>query len=389
MRIAIMLDRLSQGGYAKAACEEVRNLNKMGHKAELLIIMREKYDEYRFNDFLKGIKVRFLSDYFPKIFRKSFKFPFFSFFSLFHLTSSLVVHKSLKKNEFDIIVAHGTYTYFAVHAIYKKLGIPYVLFIWDPISYILPKAYKKGSVLRFVLPILTFFGKKLDKKIIKDSLGIITCSKVHMNFFKQLSKNKVYVSYPGCFPMSKITPPGDYILAVTKWDIGKRPDIILDAYKLLPKKLKLIVAGFWVRKSVKDDFLKKVNDYGLSDWVEVQGPADKKKLRELYSNARILIHPLFEAFGMICLEAAECGCSFIIPKGSGVNDIFSSDEAFFPKEHDVISYAKYLSMVINNKKLAEVMGKRAWHKSKKYTWMEHTKSLLKCVNSVLKCTRKR
>jgi len=54
-------------------------------------------------------------------------------------------------------------------AIKRKVGIPYLAFVYDPISYILPKVYSK-SLLAAFFPLLIPLGKKLDQKILRESL---------------------------------------------------------------------------------------------------------------------------------------------------------------------------------------------------------------------------
>jgi glycosyltransferase involved in cell wall biosynthesis len=197
---------------------------------------------------------------------------------------------------------------------------------------------------------------------------------------KIITSRKIDVLYPGCAPVASLPRTrGDYILAVTKWDMGKRPSILLEVLERICRA-RLIVAGNWVQQSTLDTFLKKVKRKGLTEQVEVLGPTDQKTLRELYLGANVLIHPIFEAFGMIALEAASHGCPFIIPKRSGVTDLFTHGiHGFFPTEGDIDEYANYVQALISDKLLAWKMGHDAWEVSKKYTWKDHTIRLEKII----------
>ncbi|MFX0211840.1 MAG: glycosyltransferase family 4 protein, partial [Candidatus Hodarchaeota archaeon] len=190
------------------------------------------------------------------------------------------------------------------------------------------------------------------------------------------SKN-IEIVYPGGYPISRIPKKrGNYVLAVGRWGLNKKPDMFIDIWKRLDTKMKLVVAGFWAKESVRELFAKRVKMEELEKWVDIRGPADKEQLIKLYTGARVLIHPLFEAFGMIALEAAGCGCPFIIPRGSGVTDLFRHGvHGFFPKEGDVEAYTNYLNQLIFDEHLAWKMGSDAWKMAQRYDYEEHTKQL--------------
>ena len=89
------------------------------------------------------------------------------------------------------------------------------------------------------------------------------------------------------------------------------------------------------------------------------------------SGARTLIHPIVEAFGLTVLEAAAHGCPAIIPKGSGVSDLFVHGEtAFFPQEGDLEEYLQYVE-ALREAKFAFIMGRKAREISKHYSWEKH------------------
>lgn len=382
MRIGILLDQLTLGGPPKAALEEVRHLRKMGHDAELVIVFERQREGYCYEDLMRNIPIRWLSREFPPLFRRTFKLPFFSFFSSFHVTSQLVAPRTIRDGEYDVLVSHGTYTCFTAHRLLKKRGIPYVAYIWDPISYILPRIYS-SSPLRLGFPILRPLAHHLDSLFIESALCTITGCNLHISLFGQLSSKKVSVVWPGCFPADSIPDKrGDYILAVTKWDIGKRPEFLLRMLKKLGRKVRLVMAGGWIPSSLRDDFIRKVQDEGLAEQVEVIGFVDERTLVELYSKARVLVHPIFEGFGMSGLEAASQGCPIIIPKDSGVTELFEHGvHGYFPAEGDADRYTEYVDGLFADQRLAWQMGRQAWEVAKQNTWEHHTERLLHVIQT--------
>lgn len=388
MKIGILLDQITLGGPPKAAFEEVRYLRRMGYDAELVVIFERKTKEYCYEDLIEEIPVRYLYRKFPALFKLSFKFPLFSFFSSFHLTSPIVVAGTVKNNEYDVLVSHGSYTCFTAFQLLKKRNIPYIAYIWDPITYILPRVYS-SRLLKYGFPILKPLAYYFDKLFTTNSIATLTCSNAHVKLLHNISGIQAHTVYPGCFPLLSIPRKrGDYILSLTKWDIGKNPTFLLRVLKKLTKKVKLVVAGNWVQESVYHNFMKKVEEENLMDQVEVTGFADTKTQQKLYSEARVLVHPIFEAFGMFGLEAASCGCPIIIPQGSGVTDLFSHGiHGFFPAEGDVDKYAEYINKLLDDERLAWKIGHEAWKIATKNTWENHTKKLIEIIELYTKMSK--
>lgn len=382
MKIAVLIGQIVQvGGVLIAAFEEVRYLRKLGYDVELLVL---KETNFFHKDFADDIPIRFLSREFSWFFRKSFKIPFFSFFALFHITAPIAASRVIKNDEYDIVIVHETYNCFSALALKKKRGIPFVAFLWDPITYILPRVYKKRFLGKFFFLLMPLAGY-LDRKIIKEAESVILCSSVHKNKFKELAGaegTKLKIIPPGCYPLEKL--PGKrkgYILALTKWDIGKNSCFLLDVMRRLKnKEVRMIVAGNWVQQHVYDKFVKRAKEYSLLDRIEITGRADKKAKEKFFSEALVLVHPIFEAFGMMCLEAAGCGCPFIIPKGSGVTDLFINGEhGYFPEEGNLEKHVEKIDYLIDNPDTAFEMGSKAWEVAKKNTWKEHALKIIELV----------
>ncbi len=148
LKIGIVTDQLLAGGVQLAAIEQVKELNRLGHKAKLIILMRKKYPT-DFSYLVKDIPYQFLSDSYPFIFRKTVKLPIFSFLSTLHLISPILAPRVLKVNDYDILISLGTTTCLTTQAIFKKLKIPYIAVVHDPIVYILEKAYPQTKLKYF------------------------------------------------------------------------------------------------------------------------------------------------------------------------------------------------------------------------------------------------
>jgi len=388
IKIGVLIDRVIPGGAEKIAIKQVQTLRELGYDARLLVINKvdkKGMEGKPFLDIMGKIPIEYLSDRIPKFLRFDFKFPFFSFFSFFHFSYPFLIPFTVKRKEFDIIISHGTYTCFTAMALARRREIPYAAYIWDPITYILSKGYPKGPIklFRFILLPIAIF---LDKQILNNASFLLVGGQAHNEYFQKISNKEIHVIPPSYNPISKLpSKRGDYLLAVTAWKPGKDPEYFFKLMKFFPKfKLKLV--GSWLSKEYKETYEKEVIANGLTKQIEVLGAVSENELVELYSKARVLIQINDDrGFGMPALEAAACGCPFIIPRGQGVCDLFDDKvDGFFIKEKDWDQIVKTLSLLMGSERTSWKMGSHAWKVvCEKYSWRKHVERLLSIFRSVL------
>ncbi len=379
--IAIFWDRMGGITEAKLASEEVRHLKKLGIDTELLLI--EQQIPAIFKDFFYDMKIDALENHVPKIFRVNFRIPGFSFFSLSHITSPLYSPLVLQR-KYDIIISNGTFTCFTARNLRKYRGLPYLAHIWDPISYILPKAYAQSPLHHFQ-NILVPLGYRLDRLILEEAEAIILPSKYHMNRMKKLTEKSIEVVYPGVNPATEVpSKRGDYIIAVARWERGKKPFFLIDLLEGLKKRgtiATLVMLGRWKTQRIHVDFLREAKNRNVLNQIKiVKEVIDVTALSKYYFGARMLVHPITESFGMIGLEAAAHGAPIIIPKGSGVTDLFNNGvHGFFPEEGDLDLFVEYAEMLLSDERRAWKMGFDAWQVARRYTWTNHARMLYEIV----------
>lgn len=383
INIAIFWDRMGGTTEVKLAGEEIRHLNQIGVDADLLLIERQIPIKYR--NLLYDIKIYCLENYIPKILRLNFRIPGFSFFSLSHITSSLY-SPIVFRRKYDIIISHGTFTCFTSRNLRKYRGLPYLAHIWDPISYIVQKAYVDRP-LRHFRKLLAPLGFSLDGLILKEARAVILPSKYHMDRMKKLTQKPIEIIYPGINPASEIpSKRGDFLLAVARWEKGKKPFFLLDILERLKEKgvkAPLVMIGPW--KTQRQDFIEEAKSRNILKQIELAGEVvSKEELSKYYFRARALIHPINESFGMTGLEAAAHGAPIIFPQGSGVTDLFvNSVHGFFPKEGDLEGFVKYSETLLSDERKAWKMGFNAWRVTKKHTWLNHAKRLREVVKKYI------
>ncbi len=385
LKIGVVIDQLLPGGVQKSAIEEVRWLNKLGHEAKLIILMRKGFEK-KFGKFVQSLPCEFLSDRYPKLFQKSFKFPFFTFLSTLHLVSPVLASFKIKKGEFDLIVSHGTTTSLTTWSISKLRKIPYLAVIHDPMVYILDKVYS-ATPLRFFFPVLKPISTFLEAVFTKSAKFCLVDSSVHAKYLQEKYQVKPVVLYLGINPAKKLPQKlGSAILAFGRWDKGKNPEILL---KLLGKfpKTKLIIAGSWTKNSEMGEFKRKIKLANLSKRVELIPKYTEEQLTKICQAGRVWVHPHFEAFSLSALEAASHGLPIVIPAKSGVTEIFRDGiHGFFPKKITLTEFQKAISPLLKNQKLAFKMGSDAALTAKNYTPEQRALKLLNLINRLFQKT---
>lgn len=378
MKIGILIDRLNVGGVEKIAIEEVRALISQGQDAHLVVMREKAVVENAFPDLLEGIPIEYLDKRFNPILRTSFGFPFFHFFSTFHLSYPLLLPFVVKKNEYDYLIVHGTYTTLAAIALKKRRGIPFSAFIWDPVSYIMQRVYST-TMPKLAYRLFYALSLHFDHYIINNMNSVMVGGPAHNSFIRSQRKGvDIATIYPSVNPAAHIPDKEAYVLVVTAWKEGKNPEYLVDIIKAIPT-IKIKMAGKWIDPNYKLRFEKLIKNEGCENNIEILGGVSEQELSSLYRKARVLLQTNDDrGFGMPALEAAAHGTTFVIPEGQGVCELFENGvDGFYTKERDTTTIASHLNLLLKDKPLAAMMGESAWNKvGSNYSWDFHAKALI-------------
>ena len=126
MRIGVMVDRLEVGGVEKVAIQQVASLESCGHDAELVLLRGPRRRLARFRDALRThFTGRVLERRLPRAARGSLPVPD-SPFSRPSTSQGLPPSPAalVREGEFDVLLAHGTYTCLTAFAVGRSRGVP-------------------------------------------------------------------------------------------------------------------------------------------------------------------------------------------------------------------------------------------------------------------------
>jgi glycosyltransferase involved in cell wall biosynthesis len=123
----------------------------------------------------------------------------------------------------------------------------------------------------------------------------------------------------------------DYYMAVGRLTPYKKFDLIVEAFNKLGKKIKIVGTG------VSEENLKRI----AKPNIEFLGYVSDKELETHYQNAKALIFPQIEDFGIIPLEAMATGCPVIAyGRGGALETVIDKKTGIFFDEQSADAIAE-------------------------------------------------
>ena len=325
MRIAVMLDRLEVGGVEKVAIQQVLALRELGHDARLVVLKKRGAGLSAFAEELAEVPVDVLETRLPPLLRASRAVPGFPFLETFHFTFPLMAHRLVRRDEYDVILCHSSYTCLTAFAVQRTRGIPVAAVIWDPTLHVITSSAYADRVLGRVSAALAPLARRFDRWLVRRARLVVLGSLAYRDYVEELGAQRILVLHPGAVPTERIRPASERqpeMLAVTAWKHGKRPERLLPLLEPNPD-LRLVLAGAWLDADLREAFEAEVERRGLGNRVEITGEITEQALAERYATAQFVVQAWpSPGFGLSPLEAGAQGTTFVIPQGQGSAELF-------------------------------------------------------------------
>lgn len=237
--------------------------------------------------------------------------------------------RSLKIPPVDLVLSSS-------HCVAKAVEVPkgaiHVCYCHTPMRYLwgFEHVYFEKYPF-FIKPVIHFLLKGLRAWDLRSNDGVHTFIANSQNIasrIKEIYGRESRVIYPP-FDAKLYKPEtlqgagdrGEYYLVVSAFVPYKRVDLVIQAFNSLDRKLIIVGSGPLEQAYRK---LRK------SDQISFLGSVPSPELRELYANAKALIFPAEEDFGIVPVEAQACGTP-VIAYGKG-GALESVRHGFFFKE---------------------------------------------------------
>jgi len=200
-------------------------------------------------------------------------------------------------------------------------------YIWDMYDVYFGKDSRANFVTKILMKVLRKPLQNWDINSSKNVNYFIANSFNVKERIKRIYNRDAEVVYPPVdtdFFVPSSESKKDYYLTVSAFAPYKKIDIVIEAFNKLNLSLKIIGSG------QQEDYLKYL---AKNKNIEFLGWVENEKLRYYYQNAKALIFPAEEDFGIVPVEAQACGTPVIAyKKGGALETVVEGETGIFFEE---------------------------------------------------------
>ncbi len=370
MKIGIITDDTDTQlvGFGTYTLSLVKAILALDKKNEYYLIHRRKEEQEIYKMGAKEIIV----PYNPK-------FPFST------IRNFITLPQAIRKYDLDIVHHPSTIGPFALKQLWPTKKGKTIATIHEIMPLLYPESFEKPVRLAF---------KYLLPRIAKNVDRIFTSSE-HSK--KDIAKRfnvplgRIDVIYPAPNPAfrkldrkkckqklaQKYDIREDFLLFVSTLERKKNISTLLKAFKLLKDKgykHKLVLVGKkgYGYEGIEDT----IKQLQLEKDVVMPGYAPVEDLPLFYNAAEAFIFPSkYEGFGMTVVDAMKCGCPVVASNGGGIPEA-AGTAGITVDVFDTKGYADAVEKILNNKKLADSMRRKALLQAKKFSWEKSAKKVI-------------
>lgn len=171
----------------------------------------------------------------------------------------------------------------------------------------------------------------------------------------------------------------NYLLAVATLEPRKNLNSLIDAYLLLPKKMrseyKLVIAGArgWLSRNLQQ----RIEMLVQRGEIISLGYITSEDLPLIYSGATGFVLPsLYEGFGLPIIEAMAAGTPVLTSTSSSLPEV-ADGAAILTNAHDIENISEGIVRLIEDNVWREKAVRRGLNKAKQYTWKS-------CIDNTIK-----
>jgi glycosyltransferase involved in cell wall biosynthesis len=316
MKIIIIVRILWTAGAPKKAIREAKELSKLGHNVKL-IFLRKATTLSGYEDLLEGINFRIITEH-----NHSPLVPIYDYltgkFAPDRKGEGRLDYNLIRKlphfvrNEYpDFVICHDQYSGLGGYYIKKKLGVRYSVLLHERVD------SKSNGILHRL-------ANHYERRTLINASCIIASShKIAISLFQKYNMD-CSVNYQGLdlSNFKRYESKEDALVAVSMWDIGRKPMIYLDIIKKLPN-FKLFLIGNWRDKTLRNTFVEEISRRNLVGRVVLASGIDENKLNDFYDRSKFVIRFGFGEYGEshAVFEGLQRGLPVIINRDLGSSEL--------------------------------------------------------------------
>jgi glycosyltransferase involved in cell wall biosynthesis len=339
LRVAIVYDRVNKWGGAERV---LLSLHEIFPKADLFTSV---YDQ----------KKAYWANIFPNVYTSFLqRIPFARSHHQFFAYLMPIAFEYLNFDNYDLVIS---VTSEAAKGIITKPKTKHICYMLTPTRYLWSHydIYFKDDFLKFISKPMVNYLRFWDKMAAFRPDGIIAISeevKTRIKKFYGIDSGLVYPPYtkpqvssvPGRLSFVDGVRPKDYYLVVSRLEPYKRVDLAIEVFNKLEKDLVIIGTGSQI------NYLKKI----AGPKIHFLGFLDDSLLSFYYQNAKALVMPQEEDFGLVSLEAQGFGVPVIAyGKGGASETVLDGKTGVLFDRQEVVSlvdaFNRFVKMNFNSK----------------------------------------
>jgi len=360
------------GGVLHVAMEQIRNLNRLGHKTALLSNL---YIPLANEFFGKDVHIICTFKMPLPVFASNYLYGF-----LRELTGRLGIFDKnfVKKFMPDWVICHDLRAAPIAHKISSETGAKLAI-IMHSINYL-------PSPIRYIMDLMGFHSKfyiEQARSFLKRSNLLLAMMYDNVRLVKQAFGLDALPLPYGANPLDKIpNVKRDYILYFGRLSLGKGVHKIARAIALADRDAKVVFAGS-VHPTTRT-LIRKIKQTGLRNYI-ILFNVSKDIRNKLFLHARMVVYWRSE---MDFLVPACYGVPIITHRKRFAGEVFMDGVhgriLEGENEEDLIEeFANAIHKLLTNERKARTMGYNAWLLvRRKYTWRHHVEKLLEYINTI-------
>lgn len=314
LKICILSRILWTSGVPKMAVHQARQLVKMGHDVELIFLRGSKLSGYE--DLLGGLDYRVLSptgeSTLSPVYERVTKW-----FAPDRGTESRIDYNlirrfpdSISHSGVDYVICHDQFAGLAGYYARRRLGTPY-------------SVYMNERVTQYSVPFLGDIANWYEGRVLKGAAGVFLITPKIGDSILQKHGVSGTLNYLGMDLVSKapFEEKDQSLIAVSMWDLGRRPWYYLDILQYLPT-YRLRMVGRWRVPEAKQIFVRQSERLGLQSRVDLFEGVSENELDSLYDRSKFYLRFGFGEYGSgSTVECIEHRVPLVMNEDIGTADL--------------------------------------------------------------------